>query len=385
VVRNERGITLTELLVAVAISAGFVGAMAGLMSMMFSDLKFGNVSLGFAQDRTVLQKVLTRRLTMSNIHSFALTDSATDGDTHGRAISVVPSFCADRTSGPECDQSTLLQFNSVDHSISIPVAAYCWDQVANALVVDVSIENLLAAPGETRDIVGLISPPIMTSWRVTGVSTLNLTDVNTGAPLSPQCQSKIPREPSGQIDQNKYRRITVSPITLKGTAPAASPAQQIRYNEVFPQRVTRLNSYSAGLVRSPTNSQRMNFVIYACSFSNAAGYACGNSAPLATIEHIRGNYIVERFRTKMPAKPQTVDFQITGAQITRRPSCNPPKCDALPVVDYTNIPYRTSTNETPETLDANQFSLIKQEVLGGISLILVDRDDKEQAIHFSFD
>ena len=383
--RNERGVTLTELLVAVGISAGFVAAMAGLMSMMFSDLKFGNVSLGFAQDRTVLQKVLLRRLTMSNIHSFALTDSAVDGDTHARSIAILPSFCADRTSGPECAQSTMLQFNSVDHSNGIPVAAYCWDQVASVLVVDVSVVNLLAAPGDTQDIVGVIAPPIMTSWRVTAVSTLNLTDVNTGAPLSAQCQSKIPREPSGQIDQNKFRKITIIPITLKGNAPVASAAQQIRYNEVFPQRVTRLNSYSAGLVRSSTNSQRMNFVIYSCSFSNAAGYACGNTAPLATIEHIRGNYIIERFRTRMPAKPQTVDYQITGAEIERRPSCVPPKCDALPVVNHTNVPYRTSTNETPETLDASQFSLIKQEVLGGLSLILVDRDDKEQVIHFSFD
>ncbi len=372
------GFTLTEVVMALAISAILVLGISGLLQSTFVSLLSGEGDLKDAQARMVLKKALLRRLSMSNLVTYGLSGSTVPTDTHGRNLFALPSVCADQTSGAQCASSTLVHFASVEHGNNVPVTAYCWNQVAQTLIVDRTIEDLLNAPGETRDLIALIQPPAMTTW---GISEVSATTPN---PLPADCIARVPKLSNGQPDLAALRQLRLFPLSIKGGNPVVSANLQAQFNQKFPQRVSRINMYAAGLLPSVTKAGVMDFVLNACKFSPTSGMSCADGQTLAKVENIKANYYSQRFKVRVPSAPDTIDYQIVGASVGLAKTCEAPTCAPMTLRDWTTTPYRLP-GETRENLIPTEFSLMKQDLIESISLTLVDGKDKYQTIQLSLE
>jgi prepilin-type N-terminal cleavage/methylation domain-containing protein len=390
-IRSERGLTLVEILVSLGIFSVVVGGFSLALIQMFSGLSKSGRSVDQQLGGTLLQSIVNRKLAMSTLKSYALSGSSIAGETHARSLLVLPGLCADLSSGADCKESTVLAFTSVFH-FDQTAAAYCWVVPGQRLIVESTIEPLMAAVGPTSNLIGLVAAPIMTNWGVKSVRAFGFTNDLTGAPYSADCVSRLPREANGRLRADRFRELEVDGFNLQRTPTTLTPALQAQYNTIFPQRIARLNLYSSGLM--PAGSTRSmggttittDFKILACRYDPQVMINCEGAPAMASVPRVRASGVVESFSlpfTGSGASSGAQTWQILGTGQTKSTLCELPTCGILPAASVSSLPYRSSETESIDQLSANGFSLLKQNFVNGLRFVLETDGSKTIPIHFN--
>ena len=387
-IKCQIGTSLTELLITVSIFSVLIGGFSTALVKLLTGVSQSGQGVDQELNKTLIEKVISRKLAMSSLKTYGLSGSSTAEETHARNLVVSPGRCANYSSGGECALSTFVKFTSVANS-SISSAAYCWSDPGRKLIIDSNVAQLLSEPGTTQNLIGLISPPVITEWGVESVQNVSLTDLTTGAPLRGECIEKMPRESNGRFLASRFREVTVVPVSIKGGSSSSLSGDALSFlNTSFPQRVSRLSLFTAGLAlssRGPVAGQpSMDFQVLECAYSATQVIDCRTSKVVATISRIRKVDVFEGFSIALSGQSAVSEWQISSNTQERSNYCLSPGCEILRSADWTSLSYAAG-GESMDGPTSGAFSLLKQNLITSLRFVLIDENRKAVQLKFGLE
>lgn len=367
---SERGFSLVEMLMSTAISGIVFLAVIYIWTMSNRD------QLAFEKDAfdriefEIGRKQVVNLLQSSDMMHFAYT-GVSGKKRLFRFVTPFPDRCADLTTDSECEKTTAYLSVKYSNNKNLIANFYCWfDQSKNQLIADKQIFTDLSAQGIGTPpfLVGISQPPQSLIWMVSNVEAVSISDDLTGAPLSDECTSTMPKNGLGRYDQNLFSLVTLQPFVpnFAEEAPYAL-GDELQDLQAFPLLFQFAEMTSFGF--KPGVGAEREFAFYKCKTDAAMTVSCPNK--IFGVSMVESILIGERFSLSLGGNPkETTMYSISSDSTKVHSSCLAPYC--LPMYLSTtaqaNIPLHATVSENFEDLNATNFSFLKQEILIGLTL-----------------
>jgi hypothetical protein len=199
----------------------------------------------------------------------------------------------------------------------------------------------------------MISPPDATLWKTQGaIEPLNLSSANVETILGSECAQRLQKDSSNQYVLSGLYKVDLLPLELTPfTGGNAIPNEEELLQLVgsFPQRVIEVSLRSLGIDGDSLG-------VVTCT----PNWNCGQEPPILSMVGAQTMTLQAKYFLGMGSSPKDW-YQYTAPGAGPSGFCDPAQCAAMPVPPQ--IPGLVTHNETPESLDPSQFSLIKQEGL----------------------
>ena len=394
ILRSPRsGYSLVELLVGAALLVVGIFAAYSLLSEFGVYFSKKQKNMMARTDAALLAGTVQKRLAGGDLKFYLFT-----GQTvlpRARAIIPLPSRCVDFAS---CAQSTSVLFANYDRAMSAAATAICAFD-ADRLLIDVGkttfgqatrdglgfkVVNTNPATEarlklEDGEVIATVVAPTAALWQSTG----EVTDAPTDTTLytNPSCLSNAtlldPTDPSLGPDFDKLFLVRIKPLIFKqfttsGTEEAGTLGPAVTttaLGAVFPLRLINVRMTILGMkqaVISEVGDPGHPIYEYSIFLDDCAGPSLpancvgANQLSIQKLTHVS---FQSEFRVALEPTFTSSAFVANGGTATELCTGT---CRALPVgAAFTKA---AMPGESFESLDASEFTLLKQEVLGKIKI-----------------
>lgn len=410
---NRRGLSLLEILIAVALSAGALYFGATLLRGANKQLTQSGEKFTVKTLLNVVSGSLQKYMASGDLRFLAFVGTASPQRPMIRAMAPLIGKCGDMTT-LGCEEDVSFLYVHYDKLTTPTVTAICNDTLPNSgngytgrWVVDLNnkVYGAASVVGEGFDVasssssvhvaglvrvkndqaLALMNPPYASLWVGQGAPTLltGIANDGTGLPAG-DCVKNLQPDPGqpGKFLVDKLYLVPYKPMIFSqftnGTSANITDSMLQTGQGIFPLRIFSASFRSIGRRKLPSGQYEV--AMSECS-QTGMNVACTGKA-IATIPGFTKMRIEEIYHVR-PKDSAAERFHLGSAAQTVLASCTEPTCAKLPV-DAPPIPVLASSTETFENLSGAKFSFLKHEALQKLRFILVGTNGKEETFDIIF-